>query len=67
MTQQKRGAITSGQLGPKWQGLGRLPNRHDFRVLAVGQNTKNLRVSIHSHCLPFDETAYIGVNAGLQG
>lgn len=51
MTQQRSKALTSGQVGPKLQGVGLAPTSTIFRVLAAGQNAKNLRMSIHSHCL----------------
>lgn len=57
MTQQKREALTSGQVGPKLQGLGLTPTSTIFRVLAAGQNAKKSRMSIHSHCLRFVETS----------
>ena len=44
MTQQKRTVPTSGQVGPKWQGLGLAPTSMIFRVLARGQNAKNPRM-----------------------
>ena len=41
MTQQKREALTSGQVGPKLQGLGLTPTSMIFHGLAGGQIVKN--------------------------
>lgn len=44
MTQQRSEALTSGQVGPKSQGLGLAPTSMIFRVLDAGQNAKNPRM-----------------------
>ena len=44
MTQQTSEALTSGQLGPKLQGLGLAPTSMIFYALAAGRNAKNTRM-----------------------
>lgn len=52
MRKNKRSATTSGQVGPKSQGLGKaLPNKQ-FLSFPARENPKNVQVSIHLPCLP---------------
>lgn len=56
MTQHEVHAPTSGQVGPKSQGLGKaLPNKQ-FLSFPVRENLKNVQVSIHLPCLPVTVT-----------
>jgi hypothetical protein len=49
MTQQRRAALTSGQLGPMLQGLGKaLPSKHFCGPFGLQKR----QVSIHLPCLP---------------
>jgi len=53
MTQQQAKRDTSGQVGPKLQGLGKaLPNKQFFRFSRMGKSKKRA-MSIHRPCLPF--------------
>ncbi len=58
MRKNKRSATTSGQVGPKSQGLGKaLPNKQ-FLSFPARENLKNVQVSIHLPCLPDSGSRY---------
>ena len=53
MTQQQAKRNTSGQVGPKLQGLGKaLPNKQ-FLNFPVRENLKNVQLWPQLPCLPF--------------
>lgn len=53
MTQQWRTAPTSGQVGPKLQGLGKALPDKQFSRFGRKAKSENVQVSIHLPCLPF--------------
>ena len=55
---ERSDAYTSGQVDPKWAGLGCNPNKQFF-IFPQAENMKNVHVASHMNCLRFSGRAIL--------